>query len=153
MSGAIRSITLDEASLSGRGSEFEHEVKVAMNDLLHEHRFEPLGLGAPPFDIVLKTEEQRLVFLITPEGSSHTSRMALSIQPLKRLIRDYFIVCGSYFEALKNSDTRKLEAIDMGRRGLHNEGSEQLQEMLKDKITVDFPTARRLFTLIAVLHL
>ena len=144
MTGSIRTITLDEASAPTRNNDYAHEVKVAINDLLHEHEFKPVGLDKPPYDIVLKTEEQRLVFLITSAGSS---------QPLKRLIRDYFIVCESYFEALKNSDTRKLEAIDMGRRGLHNEGSEQLQEMLKGKIDVDFCTARRLFTLIAVLHL
>ncbi len=153
MTGSIRTITLDEASAPTRNNDYAHEVKVAINDLLHEHEFKPVGLDKPPYDIVLKTEEQRLVFLITSAGSNHTSRVVLSIQPLKRLIRDYFIVCESYFEALKNSDTRKLEAIDMGRRGLHNEGSEQLQEMLKGKIDVDFCTARRLFTLIAVLHL
>ncbi len=153
MAGRLRSITLDEASLSGRSEEFAHEVTVAINDLLAGHQFAPVGLDEEVFDVRLKTEEQRLVFLITPGDSNHTLRMAVTIQPLKRLIRDYFIVCESYFEALRSSNTRKLEAIDMGRRGLHNEAAETLQEILKGKIEVDFCTARRLFTLIAVLHL
>jgi uncharacterized protein (UPF0262 family) len=79
--------------------------------------------------------------------------VALAVQPLRGTIRDYFMICESYYEALKSPGPSKLEAIDMGRRGVHNEGSEILQEMLKDRVKIDFPTARRLFTLICVLHI
>ena len=152
MTRAINTLRLDAPTHAHATPEFAHEVQVALTDILHEHHFLPVGCGPSPYDVVLKTEEQRLVFLIGSMGSNHTTRIALSIQPLKTLLRDYAIICDSYYTAIKTHDTRKLEAIDMARRGLHNEAAENLREMLKSKIDVDTNTARRLFTFLAVLY-
>ncbi len=148
----IATITMDEGSVKRRSPEAEHERNVAIADLLHENRFEATCLKCGPYDLKLSIEEGRLAFDIKAVETGKTARLALSMQPLRSIIRDYFIICESYYEALKSSPT-KIEAIDMGRRGVHNEGSEVLQSMLKDRITIDFPTSRRLFTLICVLHI
>lgn len=148
----ITSIALDEGSISKRSAEVEHERTIALTDLRHENSFSLVENPSGPYDVTLKIEEARLVFDVRGQGGDLT-KIALSIQPLKGTIRDYFLICESYYAALKEAKPHKLEAIDMGRRGIHNEGSEQLKAMLESKITVDFQTARRLFTLICVLHL
>lgn len=148
----IREIVLDESSLRARSAEIEHERTIALNDLRHENSFSLTENPGGPYDVTLRVEEARLVFDVQPAGG-HATKITLSIQPLKSTIRDYFLICESYYEALKEAKPHRLEAIDMGRRGIHNEGSERLIEMLAGKISVDFPTARRLFTLICVLHL
>ncbi len=151
MSERIAKIELDQRATK-RSKEAEHERNVAIADLLDENTFEPMCMQDGPYDIVLGVSDGRLVLDVN-SVSGKTSRVVLSIAPLRGIIRDYFMICESYYDALKDASCGKIEAIDMGRRGVHNEGSELLQEVLKDRIIVDFPTARRLFTLICVLHL
>lgn len=152
MTERIAKLTLDESSISHRTPEVEHERTIAMTDLLHENKFAPVGIGAGPYDVTLAVRDGRLVFEIRGQGEAQ-QKVALSTQPFRGLIRDYFIICESYFEAIKAANSARLEAIDMGRRGVHNEASELLMELLKDKIEIDFCTARRLFTLVCVLHI
>lgn len=152
MAERIATITLDEGSIIHRSAEVEHERSVAIADLLHENLFQPLCMTDGPYEVQLRIEEGRLIFDITG-ATRQKGKVALSVQPLRGVIRDYFLICESYYEALKAVSPGKIEAIDMGRRGVHNEGSEILQTMLKDRVKVDFPTSRRLFTLICVLHI
>ncbi len=152
MTNRIAKITLDEGSIKKRSKEAEHEKSVAIADLMGENSFEPHCMQGGPYDLHLSISEGRLIFDITSE-KSEKAKAVLSIAPLRGVIRDYFMICESYYEALSASNPSKLEAIDMGRRGVHNEGSEALQELLKGRINVDFPTSRRLFTLICVLHI
>lgn len=140
-------------SIRPRSPEIENERNVAIADMLDENSFEPTCMCAGPYDLLLGVEENRLILDIQGQGEDATKRVVLSTQPLRRIIRDYFMICESYYEALKMTSPGKLEAIDMARRGVHNEGSEVLKEVLKDRIVVDFQTARRLFTLICVLHI
>lgn len=149
----IIAITLDSESVHIRSPELEHEMRVAIHDIVQENHFAPVGLPDGPYTVQLGKENQRLLFHISPPGAAEPQVVTVPTQPLRSLIRDYFLICESYFEAIRNHDTRKLEAVDMGRRGVHNEGSELVIEMLKDRIEVDFCTARRLFTLIAILHM
>ena len=149
----IVNISLDERTMVRRSPEVEHERQVALFDLLEENVFSPEGDYTGPYSIHLSIEENRLVFDIRDEADSPLITIALSLTPFRRIVRDYFAICESYFEAIKSASPAKIEAIDMGRRGLHNDGSEILRERLKGKIDVDFDTARRLFTLICVLHI
>lgn len=153
MSERIRKLTLDETGNKHRSVEAEHERSIAMVDLLHDNSFAPVGVNAGPYDVSLSIEDNRLVFDVLSADGQHKSKIALSVQPFRGLIKDYFLICESYYAALKASSPGKLEAIDMGRRGLHNEGSDMLLSLLEGKISVDFKTARRLFTLICVLHI
>lgn len=153
MSERINRITLDEGSITHRTMEVEHERSVAIADLLGDNLFEPVGMKSGPYDVHLSIQEGRLVFDITSTQNQTKAKVALSVQPLRGIIRDYFLICESYYQALKASSPSKLEAIDMGRRGMHNEGSEILTGLLQGKITVDHRTSRRLFTLICVLHI
>lgn len=150
MSERISRITLDESSIKHRSVEIEHERSVAIADLLGDNQFAPIGMDGGPYDVHISIAEGRLVFDIS-SASSQTARVALSVAPLRSIIRDYFLICESYYDALKSSTPAKLEAVDMGRRGVHNEGSDKLREMLEGKISVDHRTSRRLFTLICVL--
>jgi len=147
----IKTITLD-TKVVPRSKEAQHERNVAIADLLDENSFQPFCMQDGPYHITLGISDGRLVMDVESTGGL-TSKVLLSVAPLRGVIRDYFMICESYYEALKDANCGKIEAIDMGRRGMHNEGSEQLQEILKDRIIVDFPTARRLFTLICVLHM
>ena len=149
----IASITLDEKTVVRRSADIEHERKVAIYDLLEENSFAPHGHDGGPYHIHLAIEENRLVFDIRDEEETPVCRVTTATSPFRRIIKDYFHVCGSYFAAIKSGSPSKIEAIDMGRRGLHNEGSELLRERLEGKIDVDFDTARRLFTLMCVLHI
>ncbi len=151
MTERIATIALDEGSIKKRTPEVEHERSVALTDLLHENAFTLVENPCGPYNITLKVEESRLIFSVQGQGAA--KKISLSITPLKSTIRDYFLICESYYAALKEAKPHKLEAIDMGRRGIHNEGSELLKSLLEGKISVDFNTARRLFTLICVLHI
>jgi uncharacterized protein (UPF0262 family) len=154
MSERIRTITLDESSLRGkRSAEAEHERNVAIADLLDENVFEPRCMHKGPYGVHLSVADGRLVMEVAPADGSEKAKVILSIAPLRSLIRDYFMICESYYTALKDATPHKLEAIDMGRRGLHNEGSVAVQNLLKERIHIDFQTARRIFTLICVLHI
>ena len=148
----ISDITLDEKSVVRRSSEVEHERQVAIYDLLEENYFAPRGDLSGPYGLHLRIEENRLIFDVRGDDNAPKIAVALSLTPLRKIVRDYFAVCESYFEAIKTASPAKIEAIDMGRRGLHNDGSTLLRERLQGKIDIDFPTARRLFTLICVLH-
>jgi uncharacterized protein (UPF0262 family) len=146
-------VELDERTVVRRTREIEQEREVAIYDLLEANSFAPRGSGGGPYQLLLAMEENRLVFNIALEGGAPQGRVMLSLTPLRRIIKDYFFICDSYFKAIRNAPPHQIEALDMGRRGLHDEGSVLLRERLKGKIEVDFDTARRLFTLICVLHL
>src|ERR1700733_2593361 len=149
----IASIELDEGSVVRRTREIEQEREIAIYDLLEANSFAPQGSPGGPYKRVLGVSENRLVFDVRLKNDEPHGRIMLSLTPLRRVIKDYFIVCESYFKAIRNAPPSQIEALDMGRRGLHNEGSTLLQARLKGKIDVDFDTARRLFTLLCVLHL
>jgi uncharacterized protein (UPF0262 family) len=145
-------VSLDDASMAAASRDAEHERAVAIYDLIEENSFAPLGHDGGPYCLALQVVENRLVFDIRTEGDEPVIAHHLSLSPFRRLVKDYFLVCESYYQAIRTATPSQIEAIDMGRRALHNEGSELLQERLKDKIAMDFDTARRLFTLLTVLH-
>jgi uncharacterized protein (UPF0262 family) len=145
-------ITLDDASIGRGNADVEHERMVAIYDLLEDNAFEPVGHDGGPYALHIAIADNRLVFDIRLGDGSPVVAHHLSLSPFRRIVKDYFMVCESYYAAIRTASPAQIEAIDMGRRGLHNEGSELLQERLKDKVVVDFDTARRLFTLISVLH-
>ncbi len=149
-SARLRSVVLDEASLPPVGKAVHDERQQAITDLLEENLFRPEGGEGGPYDLRLALIEQRLAFDIT--GPTYERRHLLSLTPFKGIIRDYFLICESYNEAIRTSSPGQIEAVDMGRRGLHNEGSELLRERLAGKVETDLDTARRLFTLICALH-
>lgn len=149
----IANITLDEHTVVRRSPDIEHERAVAIYDLLEDNYFKPLsGLGGP-YHLHLSIQESRLLFDIRGAEGTRQISVLLPLAPFRRIVKDYFTVCESYFSAIKTASPSQIEAIDMGRRGLHNEGSEMLRERLNDKIEIDFNTARRLFTLLCVLHI
>jgi len=145
-------VTLDEASIGTSSADIEHERKVAIYDLLEENEFAPQGDEEGPYALHLLIAEKRLVFDVRRADETPVIAHHLSLTPFKRIVKDYFMICDSYYQAIRTATPAQIEAIDMGRRGLHNEGSELLMERLKGKIDIDFDTARRLFTLITVLH-
>jgi uncharacterized protein (UPF0262 family) len=145
------SIALDAASIGRAPPDIEHERAVAIYDLIEENSF-ALNGHAGPYRLVLSVAEQRLVFDLRSEQDEPLVAYALSLTPFRKVVKDYFLVCESYHQAIRSGSPRRIEAIDMGRRGLHNEGSEILRERLKGKVELDFDTARRLFTLVCVLH-
>ncbi len=130
----------------------QKEQKQALQNFLTENRFQPLNDNQGPYTIKLSIEENRLVMRIKNATAQDLNMLVLSLKPYKRLIQDYFLVLNSYEKARQHATREKLEAIDMGRRGIHNEGADLLLARLKDKIDMDFETARKLFTLICVLH-
>ena len=147
----IVDIQLDEHSIARNTPEVEHERKVAIFDLLDNNMFALEGGAAGPYRLRLSITENRLCFEVVGENPEPATFL-LSLSPFSKLIRDYFLVCESYYEAIKTAPPGRIEALDMGRRGLHDEGSHLLIERLKGKVTTDFETARRLFTLICALH-
>ena len=149
----IASIELDERSVVRRTREIEQEREIAIYDLLEANMFKPVDSAGGPYRLVLSVEDSRLVFDIYLEGGGEHGRVQLSLAPLRKVIKDYFLICESYFKAIRNAPPSQIETLDMSRRGVHNEGSEILKERLAEKIEVDFDTARRLFTLLCVLHL
>lgn len=150
----IVAINLDERTVVRRSPEVEHERAVAIFDILEDNSFAPVGHTGGPYDLHLSIEDrQRLVLDIRHEDGAEVARVTLSLTPFRRLIKDYFQICESYFDAIKRLSPARIETIDMARRGLHNEGSDMLAERIRDQIEMDRPTARRLFTLICVLHI
>jgi uncharacterized protein (UPF0262 family) len=144
------SIELDGASLPAASAEIEHERRVAVFDLVEKNSFEPSGAATGPYALKLSSQDGRLVFDIT--GPQFAKAHGLSMSPLTKVIKDYIDICDSYYEVLRGTDVGKIEAIDMGRRGLHNEGAEVLKARLDGKIAIDHETARRLFTLVTALY-
>lgn len=149
----IVKITLDERSVVRRNADIEHERNVAIFDLLEENLFAPSSGAAGPFHVHLGIEENRLVLDIRGAEGEALDRVVVALTPFRSIVKDYFLVCESYFNAIRTASPSRIEAIDMGRRALHNEGSELLRERLADRVAIDLNTARRLFTLLCVLHL
>jgi uncharacterized protein (UPF0262 family) len=146
-------VRLDEKTLVRRKPEVEHERAIAIYDLLEENHFNPAGGLIGPFSLVIRLEENRLLLNIGDQGGKELGEVALPMTPFRTIIKDYFLICESYYTAIKRSTPAQIEAIDMGRRGLHNEGSALLRERLDGKIDIDHETARRLFTLVCILHI
>jgi len=147
----IAAVTLDESSIAPRGAEIEAEKKIAVHDLLEGNRFAPHGSPGGPYRLLLAVAEGRLVFDVRLEDGAEHARVLLSLTPFGRVLKDYREICDSYYAAVRGSHPARIEAIDMGRRGLHDEGAMLLIERLEGKIAMDAPTARRLFTLICAL--
>ena len=150
-------VQIDDSALPAPTPEIEQERRVAILDLLEDNSFalpdRPDGAVPPgPYRLLLAIREKRLVFVIRQEDEDLVGEFHLSLGPFRQVVKDYFQICESYFEAVKKLPPSKIEAIDMARRGIHNEGARVLQERLEGKAEVDYDTARRLFTLICVLH-
>lgn len=149
----IANINLDETSVIRLSPQVDHERKVAIFDLLEDNCFDPVGLISGPYSVILMIEDNRLVFDVRSVNDEKLGQFNLPVGTFRRIVKDYFMVCDSYYEAIKRSSPSQIEAIDMGRRGLHNEGADILKEKLAEKVTIDETTARRLFTLVCVLHI
>ena len=147
----LTDVVLDE-SIGRSTPDVEHERAVAIFDLLEENFFEPSGHPGGPYHLKLSLMDQKLVLAVASEAGDAVATHILSLTPFRRIIKDYFMICESYYQAIRSSTPSQIEAIDMGRRGIHNEGSQTLQDRLSGKITLDFDTARRLFTLVCVLY-
>ncbi len=151
-SARIIDIDLDQRTIIWRSPEIEQEREIAIVDLLEGNHFRPEGHDGP-FRILLRVEDNRLAIDLADTEGAHLDTIRLGLARFRRPIRDYFAICESYFKVVRSGSPHGLEAIDMARRALHNEAAELLQECLDGKIEVDFDTARRLFTLICVLHI
>lgn len=153
----IKDITLDDRTIVWRSADVEQERRIAIFDLLEDNSFRPLrdypDGYAGPYLLHLAVEEGQLVLALSREDGSPLETLILSLGTLRRPIRDYFAICDSYYEAIRNATPQQIETVDMARRGIHNDAAELLKERLGGKIEVDFNTARRLFTLICVLHI
>lgn len=147
----LADVTLDE-SIGRSTPDVEHERAVAIFDLIEDNFFQPVGDDGGPYRLRLSLVDAKLVFSVTREDDEPVVTHILSLTPFRRVVKDYFMICESYYDAIRSSTPSQIEAIDMGRRGLHNEGSQTLMDRLAGKIDVDFDTARRLFTLVCVLH-
>jgi uncharacterized protein (UPF0262 family) len=144
-------VVLDE-SIGRSTPDIEHERAVAIFDLIEENSFRPVGHEGGPYKLKLSLAESRLVFAIGDEKDNPVVTHILSLTPFRRIVKDYFLICESYYEAIRTATPSQIEAIDMGRRGIHNDGSQTLMDRISGKIDMDFDTARRLFTLVCVLH-
>ena len=145
-------VTLDEETIGRSNPDVEHERQVAIYDLLEQNSFKPVGHEGGPYALHLSITGNRLVFDIREEDGTPVVAHLLSLTPLRRIVKDYYTICDSYYQAIRTATPDKIEAIDMGRRAIHNDGSQILMERLKGKVSIDIDTARRLFTLICVLH-
>ena len=148
----VVAVTLDEESIGRSGPDIEHERAIAIYDLVEQNLFAPEGAHTGPFTLHIGITGNRLMFDIKRQDGTPCVVHLLSLTPFRRIVKDYFMICDSYYQAIRTATPTQIEAIDVGRRALHNEGSELLVERLKDKISMDVDTARRLFTLICVLH-
>lgn len=146
----LSSVQIDAATLPAASAEIEHERRVAIFDLVEKNTFEPAGAEGGPYALTLSLQDGRLVFDVSGPGFSRVH--GLSMTPLNKAVKDYILICDSYYEALRGTSPSQIEAVDMGRRGLHNDGAELLKQRLDGKIAVDHETARRLFTLITALY-
>ena len=149
----IAGITLDERTVVRRSPDIEHERAIAIFDLLEENHFAPASGLDGPFHLHLSIEENRLSIDVRSPANRADETILLPLAPFRGIVRDYFMVCESYYQAIRRSSLAQIEAIDVGRRSLHDEGSALLVERLADKVVIDHDTARRRFTLICVLHL
>lgn len=145
-------VHLDERSIGRGNPDQEHERAVAIYDLIEENEFSPAGHAGGPYVLHIELKEGRLVLQVETDKGSMVAAHILSLTPFRRVIRDYFAICESYYAAIRTASAAQIETIDMARRGVHNEGSELLRTRLAGKIALDFQTARRLFTLLSALH-
>ncbi len=150
--GRLVAVELDPASIGRSGSDVEHERAAAIYDLLDHNRFEPSVRPAGAFRLRLALIDKRLAFEVRDAEGQEVVTHLLSLTPFRKLVQDYFLICDSYYAAIRNATASRIEAIDMARRAVHDEGSKLLMDRLAGKIDVDFETARRLFTLICALH-
>ena len=150
-SSRLISVTLDDASIGRAPPDIEHERAVAVYDLIEENRF-ALKEHPGPYRLMLSLADKRLVLDIRSGRDEPLMTHLLSLTPFRRIVKDYFLICESYHQAIRTGSPSRIEAIDMGRRGIHNEGAQILMDRLDGKIECDFDTARRLFTLVCVLH-
>ena len=153
----IIDVQLDDRTILWRSADVEQERRIAIFDLIEGNHFAPQRPHpdgyAGPYRIALSVEEGRLVLGIKREDDTPLETLILAMGRFRRPIRDYFAICDSYYQAIRQSTPQQIETVDMARRGIHNEAAELLKERLEGKIEVDFDTARRLFTLICVLHI
>jgi uncharacterized protein (UPF0262 family) len=146
----LQSVRLDDESLAAVSRDQEQERQIAIFDLLEDNHFAPEGAAGGPYDLLISLVEGRLALDVS--GPDFQRRHLLSLSPFKTVVRDYRMICESYYDAIRNATPARIEALDMGRRGLHNEGSELLKARLGGKVEIDEDTARRLFTLICALQ-
>lgn len=151
-SARLVAVTLDQSSIGRPNAEVEHEREVAIFDLLERNAFALEGHDGGPYTLHLSLADDRLVFTVADVEKAPIQNVTLSLSPFRRLVKDYFLICESYYQAIKTQPASKIEAIDLNRRNVHDEGSHLLLERLKGKIGVDIATARRLFTLLCALH-
>lgn len=149
----IARVTLDEHTVLRRSPDVEHERAVALFDLVEENRFHLVGGPPGPYCLHLAIADNRLLVGVRDGGDAPLADIVVPLLPFRRIVRDYFLICESYYAAIRRSSPSQIEAIDMGRRALHDEGSALLRERLADRVAVDHATARRLFTLVCVLHI
>ena len=153
----ITHVSLDERTILWRSADIEQERRIAIFDLIEGNYFAPQRAYpdgyAGPYKIALSVEEGRLAIAISRKNDTHLETYVLAMGRFRRPIRDYFAICDSYYKAIRNATPAQIETVDMARRGIHNEAAELLKERLEGKIDIDFDTARRLFTLICVLHI
>jgi uncharacterized protein (UPF0262 family) len=151
---SIKTVTLDDASIIRRSPEIEHERRVAMVDLVHNNDVQLLNApdAAPPFDLFLSVADNRLTLRFT-DSANIIRNITLALHSFRGIIKDYFLMCENYYEAINHAPSDRLQTLDMARRAVHNEGSEMLQAQLSHTLKMDFATARRVFTLICVLHI
>jgi len=153
----LANVLIDDSALPAPTPEIEQERRVAIFDLLEANSFalvprEEREVPSGPYTLRLAIRDRRLVIAVTTEDEEPAGEWQLSLGPFRQVVKDYFQICESYFDAVKNLPPAKIEAIDMARRGIHDEGARILRERLEGRIVLDHPTARRLFTLICVLH-
>ena len=149
----IARVTLDERTVVRRNADVEHERAVALFDLIDENSFRLVDGPDGPYHLHLAIVDNRIRFEIQSERDERLAEIMLPLLPFRRMVRDYFLICESYYAAIRRSSPSQIEAIDMGRRALHDEGSRLLQNRLADRVAIDHGTARRLFTLVCVLHI
>ncbi|HZM07633.1 MAG TPA: UPF0262 family protein [Methylocella sp.] len=146
------SVSLDEASINRGAADQEHERQIAIYDLIDENSFALPGRDAGPYGLKIALQDAKLVLEVTEESGAPVVAHILSLTPFRGLLKDYFMICESYYAAIRTAMPSQIEAIDMGRRAIHNEAAELLLERLKGKIECDHDTARRIFTLVVALH-
>lgn len=148
----LMAVDLDRSIGPGPSPEAEHERRVAIYDLVEDNSFTLAAHPTGPYRLQLSAADGRLMFDVRNSEEQRLSLIGLSMSPFRRIVKDYFLICESYYAAIRTATPSHIETIDMARRGLHNEGSELLRERLNGKVEIDFDTARRLFTLVCVLH-
>ncbi|MGE0241214.1 MAG: UPF0262 family protein [Parvibaculaceae bacterium] len=148
----LSAVELDDSIGSGLSPDADHERRVAIYDLIEDNSFTVIGHQGGPYRLQLSAADNRVIFDILSESEERVSMIGLSLSPFRRIVKDYFMICESYFKAIRTATPSQIETIDMARRGLHNEGSDLLRERLVGKVELDQATSRRLFTLLCVLH-